>query len=470
MKKFDVSMLAESMGFGGRTAQDASEWEQRSARSIVEARIPSMFLSQYLAPLSYRDTVRQRGEDFSFTDEADFWRASANLILSTVGLSRFRISDWFPRAPGVYWSRNGQRSRDMVFGVGAQHDDKLGAYYSPMSKLELIERGGIGTVRLMPKRIDGVNCRFGLATTGSQCAGGVPLAIPNDLLRSTDITWGDTVYLKGEVRYLRDVGLDDVAASVHHAAPIIVFVQEIKGVAASDRRDEPLILTPVVLFSVDGEYDRRRVRGREAFAYSFVQCSSSSPTELDDAAEWMSLYAAKHHGIVITNFDETYPTLADAPLSYQRLIAGSYDRAYVETMNLYGTTVEAIFEKVEQVNNINNVTLGDGTVVHGNLTVANSIKDSFNRGEAIANPDLRELMTKLSSQVGEMLRGMPAEAAERVADDLAALTKEATRPKPRQQWWQLSVDGIKEAATAVGDIGAPIVKTVKELLPLLAGM
>ena len=469
MKIFDRSSPPERMGRGRLHVSPDTEWEQKSSKSVVSANAPSSFLAQQVAPLFYRDSKRQEGENYSFKDEAAFWRASSELALAVVDLKKFRVSDWFPRAPGVYWSREGERTRENVFNIEPHNNEALGDYYSPRSKLELIEQGGIGTIRLTPKVIDGESCQLAVAMAGSQCAGGVPLAIPRQLLRSSDFTWGDTVDIVGEVRLLKDMGLGDVAAYVHHAAPIIVFVHEIKTVAKRDRRDEPMIITPVVLFSTEGRDGPARRLARESYAYSFVHCTPSSSVELDDAADWMTMYAAKHNGRVITNFDEMYPTLADAPLSYQRLVRGEYDATYIETLHVHGP-LKAIIEKVGQMNNTNSLTLGNGVVIHGNLTVAGSIKDSFNRSESVGDPDLRNLMTKLSSQVGEILGQMQADAAKQVADDLETLTKELARAEPRKKWWQLSVAGIKDAATAVGAIGKPVVETVKLLLPLLDGV
>jgi hypothetical protein len=469
MKIFDRSSLSERLSMGRLPMSPSTEWEQKSSKSVVAAREPSSFVAQQVAPLFYRDSKRQDGEDYSFKDEAAFWRASSELALAVVGLKKFRVSDWFPRAPGVYWSRDGERARNYVFTTDPHHDEALGDYYAPASKLQLIEQGGIGTIRLTPKVIDGEPCQLAVAMVGSQCAGGVPLAIPKHLLRSSDFTWGDTVDIEGEVRLLKDVGLDDAAAYVHHAAPIIVFVHQIEAVAKREKRNEPMIITPVVLFSTEVRDGPARRRAQESYSYSFVHCTPSSSIELDDAADWMTRYAAKHKGRVITNFDEMYPTLADAPLSYQRLVRGEYDATYIETLHVHGP-LKAIIEKVGQMNSTNSVTLGNGVVIHGNLTVAGSIKDSFNRSESVGDPDLRNLLTKLSSQVGEILGQMQADVAKQVADDLEALTKELARPAPRKKWWQLSVAGIEDAAVAVGSIGKPVVETVKLLLPLLDGV
>ena len=71
--------------------------------------------------------------------------------------------------------------------------------------------------------------------------------------------------------------------------------------------------------------------------YIYVTCNSIEQ-ELNDAADWMLRYAEKFSGKVLTNFDEQMPQLADAPLSYQKLVARTYD---TQVINLYGGEVVA---------------------------------------------------------------------------------------------------------------------------------
>jgi hypothetical protein len=68
--------------------------------------------------------------------------------------------------------------------------------------------------------------------------------------------------------------------------------------------------------------------------YTFVQCGSTPDDALDKAAHWIEKYAKKHGGRVITNFDERSPVLSDAPLSYQRLIKGTYERTIIGNLHL----------------------------------------------------------------------------------------------------------------------------------------
>lgn len=469
MKAYDRFSLPGLLAGGGVRRTPDMEWQQNSAKSVLAAREPSIFILQMIAPFFFRKSTSKKGKDFSFNSEAEFWRASTRLTLASVNLNRFRICDWFPRAPGVYWSNYGEMARESAFSrFHPSGDEVLGDYFSPESKLQLIEQGGVGTVRLRPKVIDGQSCQLAVAMVGSQCAGGVPLAIPSNILRSSDFDWGDTVNIEGEVRFLADVGLEDAAASVHHAAPIIVFVNKITTVAQRQKRTEPIIITPVVLFSQEKNKEILRWRNRGNFAYSFIHCDFSSSLDLNYAAEWMTRYADKHNGKVITNFDEICPILADAPLSYQRLVIGEYDTTYIETMHLHGS-ITGVLEEVGQMNVNNSVTLGDGAVIHGDLIVAGSINDSFNRSDSIGAADVRELLKNLSSQVGGIISQMDHDQAKRIADDLETLTKELAREQPREEWWKLSLSGIKDAALAVGVLGKPIVETVGLLLPLLSG-
>jgi NAD(P)-dependent dehydrogenase (short-subunit alcohol dehydrogenase family) len=155
------------------------------------------------------------------------------------------------------------------------------------------------------------------------------LAIPDAAIRHAGVYWGDRVNIQGRVRFLQDAGLDETAARVHHARPLIVFVDKLEGIV-SRPLPEPIVISPVALFESrsDDEYDRAH--------YTFVQCGSGSDAELDIAVEWIEQYTNKHMGRVITNFDEQRPSLADAPLSYQRLVAKNYDRNIITS---FGGTI-----------------------------------------------------------------------------------------------------------------------------------
>jgi hypothetical protein len=449
-----------------------SHWRNLARVTRLTARNPARFIVQHIAPLLYGWAQKRPGtspRDRAFNSDEQFWHAAPSLPFSTVELQQFRLLDWFPRAPGVYHSRQAVKVRESRWDRGAVQDPDLGLIVPPGSKMDLIEEGGVGTIRLQPRRIESTDYWLTTAVTDIQCAGGVPVAIPDQLVSPGHFDWGDTVTVRGKVRTLTDFGLEDSAKSVHHAAPLLVVAESVKRSSSSEQSSNPVLLTPVVLFSDSDQRDEIRNHDwRGEFGYSFVQVPPPGPEQsLDAAEEWLTLYASKHGGKVITNFDQLHPFLADAPLSYQRLVKGTYDRTIIENVYFSGHKLADQIDRVENVMSVS-VTLGDGSVVHGDLVVANSIRDSFNRAKEVSGSDeLRALLERLSSQVGSMLEKLDAEEAKKTADALETLTKEATREKPRREWWELSLKGLTDAAKSVKEIGQPIIETARLLGPIL---
>ena len=314
-------------------------WEETGSRSATSAGSPGGFINQHVSPLLLQRTegVPSVGERGGIVAEEQFWREEGRLLFGAVRLSEFRLTDWFPRAPGVYWSRHARAARETVWAQPSTADPELGEHFSPESKMGLIEEGGIGTIRLRPRRIDGEVCWLATALTGAMCSGGIPLAIPDLVLRRAGVRWGDVCTLEGRVRFLQDVGLDEPASRVHHARPLIVFVERLEGVATR-RAVEPIIISPVALFTTRASYPQNQ--------YAFAYCKAGPDAELDAAVDWIERYASRYAGRVITNFDEQRPVLADAPLSYQRLVAKTYDRAVIERFS--GTMLADRIEQVVQ--------------------------------------------------------------------------------------------------------------------------
>jgi hypothetical protein len=279
--------------------EHAHPWRENGSRVTARALSPSRFIAQYLSPLlfwrTYADSSLRDSKEIA--SEEQFWRKAGNLILETVRLAGLRLTDWFPRVPGVYWSRHAQRVREEAYSRGFFTDPQLGNYVSPNLKMNLIEEGGIGTIRLRPRKIDGEVCWLATAMTGTECHSGIPLAIPDRVLRKAGVLWGNRVDLHGRVRFLQEADLDDIADRVHHARPLIVFVDELKGVVTR-RSHEPIIIAPVALFETK---DSRAYRNYREAQYTFVQCAAGHDSELDAAADWIEKYATLHGGRVITN-------------------------------------------------------------------------------------------------------------------------------------------------------------------------
>lgn len=140
----------------------------------------------------------------------------------------------------------------------------------------------------------------------------------------------------------------------------------------------------------------------------------------------------------------------------------------INAVNIQNITIEK-----PEVRNMskNTVNLKNVTARDLNLVVAESIKDSIIKIEASNSPDdFKDLLKGLADSVKIMAEKLPSEQCEQVCDDLKTFTKEASKEKPRKEWWQLSAKGIKEAAKAVGDVGLAVLEHMNKIIPILEKM
>lgn len=460
--------------------EHARSWEEKGARAATHANNPGRFIDQHIAPLFFRRTdTGPTGRDYKdIVAEKEFWDGTGIVAFGAVRFHGFRLTDWFPRAPGVYWSRHAQEARENVRRFGETNTDaELGTYFSPESKMGLIEKGGIGTVRLRPRRIDGEDCWLATALAGTECHSGIPLAVPNALLRQAQVAWGDRVNIRGRVRFLQDAGLDDTASGVHHARPLIVFVDDLEGVTPR-RAQEPIVITPVALFeSADSHLRHRYDRAQ----YTFVQCAAGADSELDVAVDWIEKYATKHAGRVITNFDEQRPMLADAPLSYQRLVAKTYDRTVIERFE--GTIrvdrIDRLVQESVTTQYFGDVHMGHEINVGGSAiinidSVLNNVAQTIGTAPGLDSEQksrLEAMVQSLKTDL-EKLKATHADEAKEIADALEKAVANAAKPpqERKQGILNLSAKGLKEAAELVKDTAPSILTTASLIAKFIVGL
>src|SRR5260370_14437789 len=460
--------------------EDRKAWMRNGARATTPAYQPGRFIDQHVTPLFFRHTddgPTPRGYKEIISEE-QFWDQDGHVLFGTVRLKGFRLTDWFPRAPGVYWSRYAQDARKYVeLSERPSTDAELGTYFSPRSKMDLIEEGGIGSIRLRTRSIDGEDCWLATALTGFECHGGIPLAIPDVLLRETGLNWGDRANIQGRVRFLQDAGLRDTAGRVHHARPLIVFVDELEGLAAR-RPGEPIIISPVALFeTADADTPHRYGRAQ----YTFVQCAAGPDSELDAAADWIEKYTIKYKGRVITDFDDQRPILADAPLSYQRLVSKTYDRALIRH---FGGTIHV--DRIDQIVQESVITQHYGDIYVGNKiniggaavinidSVLSNVTQTIGTApglDSAQKAQLDALVKSLKADLDE-LKMSHADETKEITSALEKAVTNAVRPpaERKQSLLQLSAKGLKEAAELVKDIAPSILTTADLIAKFIVGL
>jgi hypothetical protein len=97
--------------------------------------------------------------------------------------------------------------------------------------------------------------------------------------------------------------------------------------------------------------------------------------------------------------------------------------------------------------------------------VTNTVNQNVH--QSAAADEVKALVKALASQVTSVAPKVDVANAEQLGKNLEALSKELSAAKPQRKWYEVSLDGLKEAAEAIGELGIPIVQTVAKLTSLL---
>ena len=117
------------------------------------------------------------------------------------------------------------------------------------------------------------------------------------------------------------------------------------------------------------------------------------------------------------------------------------------------------------------INIGNNNTINAPIAIADHIENSFNAvGASKVGDDVKMLLQDLIKHINEVAKSAPKEVGQEMARDVETLAKEVVSPTPRRKWYELSIDGLKEAAVKIGDLGKPILETTGKLLPLLLNL
>jgi len=430
------------------------------------------FIEEFITDHIKNLNLKRRGNSFDnqpdhkFIYNKDFWNCvlnSPHQKLNWVELNNFQIIDWFPRSPGLYYTDDAKYKRKMAM-EDIQEKDGI-SFFKPRGKYHMIE-GGVGSIRFKSIILENEDCQLCTATSNQYCDTGIPLAIPTYLLRKIDFRFDFFYKIMGQVKFLPEFLEHHFYHSVN-IPQIYILIDSIKRIDKTATISNPKI-TPMVFFKA-----KNRKYINEIVNYvTYVVCDSTNLKELDRGVEWIEWYVNEHAGEIITNFDQQRPTFRNAPFSLGNVMDGNISDIALKNLNIRNAEIicNDIREIKAEVMNMSqiSVTLGNDVVIKGDFVVANKIKDSFNKVDSSnVQEDLKEILKNLTTTVGQLTEQLPKEQAEQVVNDLQVIMNEATSSKPRRRWWELSVEGIKEAALTVGIIGKPVLTCLEKLIPLL---
>jgi hypothetical protein len=127
-----------------------------------------------------------------------------------------------------------------------------------------------------------------------------------------------------------------------------------------------------------------------------------------------------------------------------------------------------VIKKKEKV-----IEIGDNAQISAPVVIADSIENSFNAlAKSTINDETKSLLEQLLKAINEINKQSTpetAESAESLVQDAESLVKEVTSAKPRRKWYEVSIEGLKQAAINIGEVATPVLEIVGKLTPLLLG-
>ncbi|MDD4964304.1 MAG: COR domain-containing protein [Gallionella sp.] len=112
-----------------------------------------------------------------------------------------------------------------------------------------------------------------------------------------------------------------------------------------------------------------------------------------------------------------------------------------------------------------------GSTINGSVVAAKTILDSFNNlRTSQADEPVRVLFEQLLNDIKSLNNNVPNDQAKHIeimASRADTLIAESHKETPDLAWYQLSIKGIADAATALGSIANPVIETINLLKPLI---
>ncbi len=117
------------------------------------------------------------------------------------------------------------------------------------------------------------------------------------------------------------------------------------------------------------------------------------------------------------------------------------------------------------------IEIGGNAEISAPVVIADNIQGSFNTlAEAKVDDDIKSLLDQLLKAINEVnQKATPEqiETAKTMAQDAETLVKESTKTQPRRQWYEMSLEGLKDAAINMGEVAVPVLNLVNKISPLL---
>ncbi len=144
--------------------------------------------------------------------------------------------------------------------------------------------------------------------------------------------------------------------------------------------------------------------------------------------------------------------------------------------------IEAYQEHRRSLRSVNVVNLNKGAIMvdkHVNVSgtgnivnvaeymsnVTNTVNN--NLAESGLNKEVKDLIKELTEEIQKVASNADAVQVKKMGKNLEALSNEVASEEPDRQWYEVSLQGIMDAAKAIGTIADPVISIAKKISALL---
>jgi hypothetical protein len=389
-----VEALSDLLGLG--LIQDAAtvDHEQETA---VKIKFYERVANRLRGRSHYKQTIAIDSKVYA--TNAAFWTDSLSgrhREGQHIKLQGFHLTEWTPYSPGRYYTPQAAEARHRARSIVSWTNNE----YLPLGK-ENMMLGGVGSIRLRGRTIDGRQYYFlGASSTGISHQG-VPLIVPESeysKVVNTMIDYGGCyAHVTGSLRVMPpELSLISFSNNV---PKYFVLAQDIEPIAPSSANI--LLVTVAVMYS-GSYYDHYQGHG-ESFELgeystklrkSWTFCSfnpASGSQAITAAAEWLQHYAGRYTGNsrdpILSDFDEHYQHF-DNPIEFpiRSIIDHQID---MQHLGIYGRHYS--FQIIAKEINVDNIfsNISNSTIVNESQVRESFNKISSDRDEATAQALLR---------------------------------------------------------------------------------
>lgn len=410
---------------------------------------------------------KPKRKDIKFKSNENFWAhilSNKAHIDQYVTLSNFIVTEWLPMSPGLFHTEEAIENRNIASRYVVRDDyrqhikdlpllkknanlqgnyiqHRVAVELDPYGKESMIQ-GGIGSIRLQPKKLFNDERMFIIgASSNGICHEGVPIILPSELYGKIISQIKDNCGLKCNLTgTLQLLPIQGLPIRYNRSIPkYCLFVEDISSIKSSKPED--------ILISVAITYSKsiKELRHKE---WSFVSFNpDNTDRQLLYSVEWLHDYARRYshvnNPIVLSDFDEFRQHFDKVEFNIKDVANGIID---IAKLSEYQEFLEFKIINVmgDYFNNISNATIVNKSVVQNAF---NKVKEAIDEETAAALAHLAEHVEKSgSNEAGEVFN---------------AFTEELQKPEPKKSLLKSFWTGLNTLLPTVSTIAGIAEKVVK---------